>query len=135
MATHVKVLGVLYIAFSAIGLILALFAALALGGVASLVGATADFEDAAIAVPVLGFTGMAVAIFLSLFSLPGLVTGWGLLALKPWARILGIVLSALQLLNVALFPVSTVLAIYGLWVLFNSETERLFSNPTAVSRS
>ena len=135
MATHVKVLGVLYIVFSAIGLILALFAALALGGVASLVGATADFEDAAIAVPVLGFTGLALAIFLSLFSLPGLVTGWGLLALKPWARILGIVLSALQLLNVALFPVSTVLAIYGLWVLFNSETERLFNNPTALSRS
>jgi hypothetical protein len=135
MNTHVKVLGVLYIVFSALGLLAALFAGLALGSVASIVGATADFEDAAIAVPILGFTGMALAIFLSVLSLPGLLTGWGLLALKPWARILGIVLSALQLLNVAFFPVSTALAIYGLWVLFNSETERLFNTAAALPRA
>ncbi len=43
---------------------------------------------------------------------------------KPWSRVLGIVLSVLNLLN---FPIGTVLGIYGLWVLLNKDTERLFT--------
>ena len=58
------------------------------------------------------------------FSLPSVVTGIGLLYFKPWARILGIVLSAIALLG---FPWVTLLGIYGLWVLFNKDTERLFA--------
>ncbi len=56
---------------------------------------------------------------------PGLITGFGLLSWKPWARILGIVLCAIQLIHI---PLGTILGIYGLWVLLNSDTERLFSN-------
>ena len=56
--------------------------------------------------------------------LPGLVVGIGLLKLRPWARILGIVMSALDLTHI---PFGTALGIYGLWVLFNRETERLFA--------
>jgi len=66
-------------------------------------------------------------------SLPGIVTGIGLLRLRPWARILGIVLSALSLLMV---PFGSLLGIYGLWVLLSKDTERLFNAqsapPTAV---
>ena len=58
------------------------------------------------------------------FSLPSVATGIGLLYFKPWARILGIVLSAIALLG---FPWVTLLGIYGLWVLFNKDTERLFA--------
>ena len=40
-------------------------------------------------------------------------------------------LSALNLINI---PLGTVLGAYGLWVLLNSETERLFtSRPTVTS--
>jgi hypothetical protein len=123
MQTHVKVLGVLYLVVSAFFLLVALFLLLTMGGVAGIVGATADPEDAAIAIPVLGIAGTALAIFLGVFSLPGLATGYGLLQRKPWARILGIVLSAISLINI---PFGTIVGIYGLWVLLNKETERLF---------
>jgi hypothetical protein len=131
MQTHVKVLGVLYLAVSAGFLLLAFFLLVVMGGTAGIVGAAADAEDAAIAIPVLGIAGTALAIFLVTFALPGLVTGYGLLNYKPWARIVGIVLSALNLINI---PLGTVLGAYGLWVLLSGDTERLFeSRPTVTS--
>jgi hypothetical protein len=128
MDTHVKVLGVLYIALSALGLIAALFLFLAIGGAATIAGVTADPEDAAVAVPILGAVGTGLTIFLLALSLPGLITGWGLLQYKSWARILGLVLSALNLINI---PFGTILGAYGLWVLLNKDTERLFSQVPA----
>ena len=53
-----------------------------------------------------------------------MITGFGLLKLKPWARIVGIVLCAINLINI---PFGTILGAYGLWVLLNGETERLFN--------
>ena len=96
MQTHVKVLGVLYLAVSAIFLVLALFLIMATGTAAGIVGAAAEPEDAAVAIPIIGIAGTAAAMFLGVFALPGLVTGYGLLQRKPWARIVGIVLSADQ---------------------------------------
>ena len=130
MTTHVKVLGVLFLALSALTLLAALFILLAVGGTAATVGMTADPEDAAVAIPILGLAGTAVGIILLLLSVPGVATGWGLLYFKPWARILGIVLSALNILNI---PLGTMLGAYGLWVLLNKETEPLFRNPTVPS--
>jgi hypothetical protein len=127
MDTHVKVLGVLYIAVSALSLLAALFLLLAIGGAAGIVGVSADPDDAAIAIPILGLAGTALGMMLTILAIPGLVTGWGLLVLKPWARILGIVLSVLNLLNI---PFGTILGIYGLWVLLNKDTERLFNRTT-----
>jgi hypothetical protein len=128
MDTHVKVLGVLYIALSALGVLAALFLMVTLSGSAALVGAAADAEDAAIALPIIGIAGTALLLFLLAVSLPGLVTGFGLLNYKPWARILGLVLSAINLINI---PFGTILGVYGLWVLLNKDTERLF-NKTAI---
>jgi hypothetical protein len=130
MQTHVKVLGVLYLVVSGVCLVMALFLLLVMGGAAGIVGATADPQDAAIAIPILGIAGSALAIFLGAFSLPGLVTGYGLLNYKPWARVLGIVLSALNLINI---PVGTILGGYGLWVLLSKDTERLFDGAPVVT--
>jgi hypothetical protein len=124
MNTHVKVLGVLYIALSALGVASALFLALAVGTASSIVGISADPQDAAVALPIIGVAGTALVVFLLAVSLPGLVTGIGLLKLQPWARIVGIVLSAINLINI---PFGTVLGIYGLWVLLNKETEQMFA--------
>ncbi len=124
MATHVKVLGVLYILFSALGLIAALFLLLAVTAASGIVATAAEPGDAAIALPILGISGTALVIFLLLLSTPGLITGIGLLKFRPWARILGIALSAFNLINI---PVGTVLGIYGLWVLLNKETEGMFN--------
>ena len=124
MSTHVKVLGVLFIAVRALGVLAALFLMVALGGAAGLVGATADPEEAALAIPIIGLTGTALVGMLLVLSLPGLITGFGLLGFKPWARILGIVLAILQLVNI---PIGTLLGLYALWVLLNRDTERLFA--------
>ena len=130
MQTHVKVLGALYLAVSGIFLAMALFLAVATSGAAGIVGVSADPQDAAIAIPVLGIAGTMFVIILSAFAVPGLVAGYGLLTYKPWARVVGIVLSAIGLIY---FPFGTVLGAYGLWVLLNKDSEHLFSGPTPIS--
>ena len=130
MTTHVKVLGALYIALSALLLFAALFLFFAVGTATGIVGATADSEEAAIALPIIGIAGTALVLFLVVLALPGLLTGWGLLKFQPWARIVGIVLAVLHLINI---PFGTVLGIYALWVLLSKETEPLFSGAPAVT--
>ncbi len=126
MDTHVKVLGVLYLVLSALGVCAALFLMLALGAATGIVATAAEPQDAAIALPIIGISGTALVIFLLAVSTPGLLTGVGLLKYRPWARILGLVLSAINLIN---FPFGTALGIYGLWVLLNKDTERMFTAP------
>lgn len=123
METHVKVLGILYIAFCALFLVIALLGMLALGGASAIVGTSATPDDAAIAVPILGLSGMFLMSIALVLCLPGLIGGIGLLKYQSWARILMIILSALNLINV---PFGTILGAYGLWVLLNKDTERLF---------
>ena len=127
MDTHVKVLGVLYIALSAFGLFAAFFLMVALGLAGGIVGAAADAHDAAIALPVIGLAGTALVAFLLIVSLPGLIAGVGLLKYRPWARILAIVLSVINLVHI---PFGMVIGIYGLWVLLNKQTEALFTGST-----
>ena len=129
MTTHVKVLAVLYIALSSLGTLLGLFMLLVFYGAAGVVGATGD-PDAWVAVPVIGITGTALALFFLALSLPGIFAGIGLLKYRSWARILAIVLAILNLLN---FPLGTIFGIYALWVLFSKETEALFAGRPAPS--
>ena len=128
MDTHVRVLGVLNIALGVVGLIIAALMMIGVGGAAGIISASAEPEEAALAVPILSIVGGLVVAVVFAFSLPSVVTGIGLLYFKPWARILGIVLSAIALLG---FPWVTLLGIYGLWVLFNKDTERLFAAGSA----
>jgi hypothetical protein len=125
METHVKVLGALQIAMGAFGLLSALILVFVFGGAAGVVGASGE-PEAAIALPLIGITGVALVTFLVVLSLPGIISGIGLFRLRPWARIAGIVLSILGLMMI---PFGTILGVYGLWVLFSKDTERLFSPP------
>lgn len=122
MATHVKVLGVIYIVLGGLGILAALAVLLIFGGIAGLAGGAPD-PDARIAVPILGGLGGFIFLLVLVLSLPAVIAGVGLLQFRPWGRILGIIMSALSLLNV---PIGTAIGIYGLWALLNRETERLF---------
>ena len=133
METHVKVLAILHIVFGAFFVLGAMAIMLTFGGASAIVGTTADPEDAAIALPLIGLTGMALSAFLLALGAPGLIAGIGMLKLAAWARILGIVLSALNLIHI---PFGTLLGVYGLWVLLNKDTERLFNaSSAAVTRA
>ena len=125
MEGHVRVLGVLHIVFGALGILGAIVVLGVFGGIAGIVGASGD-ADARTAVPILGIVAGAIAVFVLVLSLPGVIAGIGLLQYREWARVVTIVLSALDLLNV---PFGTALGVYGLWVLLNQETVRLFQNP------
>jgi hypothetical protein len=129
MDTHVKVLGILFIALGALGLIGVVVIALVFGGAAGIVSMAADDPEAtAIAVPVLGTVGTAIGGLILILSLPDILVGIGLLDRRSWARILGIVLCLIGLLN---FPFGTAVGVYGLWVLLSPETEALFRQTPA----
>jgi hypothetical protein len=129
MDTHVKVLGSLQIALGIMGLFGALVLTFVFGGAASAIGASGD-PDARVALPIVGITGMALVTVVAAVSLPSLIIGIGLIRLRPWARVAGMVISILSLMMV---PFGTIVGIYGLWVLFSKDTERLFAAPGAVS--
>ena len=125
MELHVKILAMFHLVFGVLGLIVALAVLLIFGAAAGVAGVAAVKEpDAWIAMPILGIVGSALLLVVLTLSILGIITKLGLLKFRPWARILGIVLSVVGLIN---FPFGTVLGIYGLWVLLSRETERLFT--------
>jgi len=123
MESHIKILGILHVILGGMGVLAAIAILCLFGGLAGLVGVADQTGDAAIAIPILGGIGGLISIILTVFSLPGLVGGIGLLKLAPWSRVFMIAISALYLLHV---PIGTALGIYGLWALTKPETEALF---------
>jgi len=126
MAQHIKILGILHIVFGALFVLGGLIVLVVMGGIAGFVGASDQSPDSAAAVPILAMIGGFVCVLCLVLGLPGLISGIGVMQYKPWARILMIVISALDLLNI---PLGTALGIYGLWVLLSKETEQLFQQP------
>jgi len=127
MEQHIKILGVLNIVWGAMGAIGGLIVLLVFGSAFGIVGTAIHHDaDAAIALPIIGLLGGAIAFFLLLLSVPSIVAGIGLLNFKPWSRTLAIVVSALHLLSI---PFGTALGIYGLWVLFSQESLQFFARP------
>lgn len=116
MNTQVKVIGWLYIIMSALNLLGAACLSTMIFG-----GGLISQDPTAMAVT--GIVSLICGGFLLLLAIPGLIVGVGLLKFKEWARILGIVLSVINLLN---FPLGTALGIYALIILLNDETTPLF---------
>lgn len=122
MRDNVKIVAILNIVLGCLGALGGIAVLVIFGGLAGVAGFAND-RDAAAAVPVLALIGVCVAIFLFVLSVPAIIGGWGMLKFRPWARILMIIVSALNLLH---FPIGTAIGIYGLIVLLNEETRRLF---------
>ena len=121
MEKHLNLLAAFHIAFAALGLLAAAVVFVALSGSGILSG---DM-DAAVWTTLLG---LAIASFLVIVSIPGLIGALGVLKRKGWARILLMIVGAINLLN---FPFGTMLGIYTLWVLIHEDTARLFRAPAA----
>jgi hypothetical protein len=122
---HIQILGILNIVWGSFGLIAALIILAIFGGAMGLIQASSHGDpDAYFAIPLVGIIGSIIVIILLVASIPSVLAGVGLLQMAPWARILTIIVSALNLLNI---PVGTALGIYGLWVMMSDETIRLFA--------
>jgi hypothetical protein len=122
---HIKILGILNIVWGAFGALCGLIILLIFGGAYGIVGSVAFHRpEASVALPFIAIIGGAISVLLLLLSAPSIVAGIGLIFFKPWARILGIIISILHLLNI---PIGTALGIYGLWVLFSPRSEGFFT--------
>jgi hypothetical protein len=117
MKKHVTVVAAIQIGFAILGLIVAVAIFFIMNFARSQVGN----DDTA--QMVLGFLSVSLPILFGFLSTLGLVGGIGLLAYKPWARYLVIVVSALGCLNI---PIGTLKGVYTLWVLLQDETVKLF---------
>jgi len=131
MERHIRILGILHIVYAGFILLCGAIVLVVMGGIAGFLSASDRPVDTGVAPPILALIGVGVFVFLMLLSLPGIISGFGLLAHKEWARILTIVLSAFELLSV---PLGTALGIYGLWVLLNREAEIAFQRSGPVRR-
>jgi hypothetical protein len=130
MQQHVKVLAILHIAFGGLGILAALIVLAVMGGIAGIVHLSDTSSDGVLGGAIVGLIGAAIFFIVVVISLPGLIAGIGLLSYQPWARILTIILSVLEL---PAFPFHTALGIYGLWALLSNEGAALFNRP-AVAR-
>jgi hypothetical protein len=117
MDKHVKLISVLWIVYGGLGLIWAFIIFGTLIGVSFI----PDIDQEA--VYILRSIGVFVSAIIGIFSLPEVITGIGLLRKKEWARIMGMVLSFLNLIAI---PFGTALSIYTLVILFKDETAELF---------
>ena len=119
MRSHVQILAWIFIVTNAMGVLAGFLGFLAFLGLGLFAGLAGAFE----AIPFVGGIGAAIFLVVIAFCVPGLAAGIGMLGYQPWARILAIILS---ILGIFAWPIGTLLGIYGLWVLFNAETIRLF---------
>ena len=132
MERHIKLLGVLNIVWGSMGALTGLFLLAIFGGAFGIVGAALRETQTTFAWPLIAAIGGAIAgaitIYLLILSVPSIVAGIGLINFKPWARTVGIVVSALHLIHI---PFGTALGIYGLWVLVSRESEGCFNGRLA----
>ena len=126
VARHTHLLGILWIAYSAIsgigGVVLMIVARTIFGplGLPSMPGGPPRFIR-----PLLS----AIAIVLLCKAAVGIAAGLGLLQRQDWGRILAIVLGVISLINI---PFGTALGIYTLWVLVSPGADQEYQ---ALARS
>jgi hypothetical protein len=111
IAGHVRLLGILWLALSALRLIPGFFL-VALSGARLFPPDVPPFVRA-----VLPAIGMGFLICAAI----GIAAGCGLLARQPWARMLAIIFGAFSLIDI---PFGTAIGIYTLWVLLPAESEQ-----------
>lgn len=126
VARHAHLLGILWVAYSALsligGVILMIVSHTIFGpfGLPHMPGGPPMFIR-----PLLS----AIAVMLICKAAAGIAAGLGLLQRQDWARILAIVLGAISLINI---PFGTAIGIYTLWVLVSPGADKEYA---ALARS
>lgn len=117
MKQHVTFVGAIHIGFGILGLLGALT-------VFIIFNFAQGFVDAEpLAGEILNFLGGTISLLIMFFASLGIIGGIGLFSYKPWARILVMIVSAVNCLNI---PIGTAKGVYSIWVLMQKETMELF---------
>lgn len=124
MDTNIKVLGWLYIVLGILGVLAGAFVLVILLGVGTVVGVAEGGADGRMVTGIMSIVGVSVALFVTILSVPGIITGFGLLKFKSWARVLALILG---ILNLPGFPFGTVLGVYTLISLLTEDASILFA--------
>lgn len=117
MKQHVSFVGALHVGFGILGLIGALAVYITFNFAHGFV------ESEPIAEEILSFLGGTVSLLILFFACLGIIGGIGLFSYKPWSRILVLIVSAINCLNI---PIGTAKGVYSIWVLMQPETIELF---------
>lgn len=118
MERHIVIVAVLRLGLSILGLITGVVLYVLLSAFGYLV------DDVQLKTVLSIIVNIAMVVLIVL-SIPGIIAGIGLLKRKEWARILTLILSALDLVN---FPLGTALGIYSIWALVQPEVIVEFKN-------
>ena len=121
IAGHLRNLGILWIALSALHLLPRLLAYTFWRNGDWWFGSGWPFGGLHWLGPVIGLSVMT--------SVLGVITGWALLERQPWARMLAIVLGCFSLIQI---PLGTALGIYTLWVLVPAQSEQEYRQISSV---
>ncbi len=124
MKKHVTFVGALHIGFGILGIIGAVITFFAMNFALSFVEGVGVAEDVMTALVIL------VPTLVSITSILSIVGGIGLFGFHQWARIIVIVMSALNCLSV---PIGTVKGVYSIWTLLQDETIELFNKQNGVT--
>ena len=116
MKKHIELLGILHIVYHSMGLIGAMVVLMVIGG-----GGLISGDEYAMAITLAVASIISSIIFI--FAIPGIIGGIGLLKMRPWARIVVLIMGFLSLLEL---PLGTALGIYTIWALMNDETMKMF---------
>lgn len=117
MRTYVKIVGLVNLLYSALGLLLA--AGVLFSGI---FGSLATLNPLIMIVGTV--TGLLAATVIGAFSLFGLIAGFALLNYQQWARYVLLVVSAFRLFR---WPFGTLFGAYSIWVLMHEETRQAFA--------
>ena len=116
MEKHVTLVAALQIGFGVLGVFIGFLT------VVVLIGSGLISENPE-AMTILATIAIFCGLLFFILSIPAIIGGIGLLKYRPWARILVLIVSCLDLLNI---PIGTAVAVYTFWVLLNDETAKLF---------
>jgi hypothetical protein len=117
MKQHVSFVGALHVGFGILGLLGALTVFIIFNFAQGFV------VEEPLAEEILSFLGGTLSILIMFFASLGIIGGIGLFSYKPWARILVMIVSAINCLNI---PIGTAKGVYSIWVLMQKETVELF---------
>ncbi len=80
-------------------------------------------EEEPLVESIFALVGNSLSLIILFISVLGIIGGAGLFSYKSWARVLVMIVSAINCLNV---PVGTAKGVYSIWVLMQPETIDMF---------